>query len=124
MKRLYKLMLILGGALLLLFDARAVLARVAGTAGDEVDWLKVAFALTWQAIAVVGAVLYAAFLSRSRPMDTRPNVVLDALRLRLVPVFAVVLMAAFSVNVLYNAVNCGSQPIPTSRGNSKCPNER
>ena len=122
MKRSLALILFLGCVILVLADAYAVISRFAGSRPDPdpVDWLKVSFALLIQLVAVGITTIYFWFLSQYDKPDTRPHVILDTLRLRLVPVLISGLLAAWAYSMLYNGMNCGNHPFPISKGPT-CP---
>jgi hypothetical protein len=94
-------------------------ALLAGPA-EPIDGWKAAIAGVVQALAVGICALYAAYLARAQPLETRPNVILDALRLRLFPIFVAGILAAFSFTLLVQAVKCGSQSFPSGRGTPLC----
>jgi hypothetical protein len=122
MKRSLALVLFYATAALVVADLYAVASRFTGSqpTTDPVNWLRVAFAVLLQLLAVGGTVLYFAFLSRYDKPNTKSSTILDALRLRFVPVLAAALLAAFSFNMLYNAMNCGNHPFPVNRSPA-CP---
>lgn len=120
MKLSHKVFLCSAGVLLLLLDAYAFGARLLGATVEPVDWLEVVFALMLQSVALSGGFLYARFVGQRPSTKGGPSAVVEVLRPGFMAVLFVGLLAAYSVRILYNAVNCGSQPIPTKRGNSTC----
>jgi hypothetical protein len=120
MKRSHKLLLSYGVIALVLVDSYVVVEALLVGPAEPVDAWKAAVAGIVQALAVGICALYAAYLGRAQPLDTRPNVVLDALRVRLWPILVAGIMAAFSVALLAQAIKCGSQPFPSSRGTPLC----
>lgn len=122
MLRTYKLLLFYAGVVLAAFDANAIVQRFFFASPDPIAWEKVAVAALLQGAAFGIALPYLAFISRVRtPLLGRNRSLLFALDLRLAPLLACGILCAFSVTVLFNAVNCGNHPLPTNRGMSVCP---
>lgn len=120
MKRLHKLLLFYSVLALLLADTYVIMRAFQLNRGEPVDFWKVSVAAIAQGLAIGVCVLYAIYLARAKPIDTRLNVILDALRIRLAPIFLAVILAAFSVTLLKQAIQCGSQPFPSNRGALLC----
>jgi hypothetical protein len=121
MTRTHKILLFYAGALLAGFDVHAVIQRFFVSVPDPVAWEKVFIAILLQLVVAALALAYFAYLGRAKALDTRPHLILDGLRLRYLPVLGLGMLAALSVTILYNAVNCGSHPLPANRGMSTCP---
>jgi hypothetical protein len=121
MSRSYKLLLFYALLLLAAFDLQALSQRIFLAAPDPVNWAKVILSVALQATAVAGSVLYLNWLSRTgiSLLERSPN--LFSRGLKTLPLLASGLLAAFSVTVMYNAVNCGNHPLPTNRGMLTCP---
>lgn len=120
MKRSLALTLLYASAALLLADGYAVANRLIRVDADPVAWTKVFFALLLQLVAIGMTAGYFWFLSRYDKPDTRPNAILDTLRLRFAPLLIAGLLATFGYSMLYNGLNCGSHSFPINRG-STCP---
>ena len=122
MARTYKLLLFYAALALAALDVHAVAQRFFQAAPDPVAWEKVALAMVLQAVAFALAWPGLTFLSRVRaPLLAKQRTLFFSLDFRLALIFGLGLLAALSVAVLYNAVNCGNHPLPTNRGMSVCP---
>jgi hypothetical protein len=121
MKRSLVLALFYASAGLIIFDLYAIASRFTSVNSDPVAWLKVAFAVLLQVLALGIGFLYVKFLSAYDKPHTRARLMLDTLPVRLVPVLAAGLLAAWGYTMLYNGINCGSHPLPSNRGMTTCP---
>ena len=121
MRRGHQLLLLYSLLLLAVLDLHALSQRFFLASPEPVAWEKVFVAALLQGIVIGAATLYLRWISSSgiSLLEQEPNLLSRGLRTT--PLLAIGLLAALSVTVLYNAVNCGSHPLPTSRGMTTCP---
>ena len=119
MHRAHKIALLYGVAVLLAFDTHAVAQRFLLATVEPVAWLKVVAAFVAQAIAVAALAIYLAILGKQDRAVPAASIRLSW-RIKVLPIVGLGVLAAFSVAVLYNAVVCGNQSLPTVRGVPMC----
>ena len=121
MSRGYRLFVFYACVALLAIDAYAVLSRFMGAPVDPVSWQKTFFSLLLQAIALAILVGHSYYMSLAKLPLLEGSSRLWSPSWRIVPFFAACLLVAYSYQMLFNAWNCGSHPLPTSRGHTTCP---
>jgi hypothetical protein len=122
MTRPYRLLLFYALVLLAAFDMSAIIQRLFIPAPDPIAWEKVVVAGTLQVVTGLLGGWYLHYLSgrRGRPL-VGTGALSIAMTVRLAPVVALGLVTALSVQLLFNAFNCGNHYFPTHRGASVCP---
>jgi hypothetical protein len=121
MSRGYRLFVFYAAVALLAIDVYAVLSRFMGAPADSVSWQKILFALLLQAIALAILIACSYYMSIAKLPLVEGSSRLWSPGWRIVPFFAACLLAAYSYQMLFNALNCGSHPLPTNRGQTTCP---
>jgi hypothetical protein len=115
----YKVFLLYAALLVAAFDLHALVQRIFSPSVDAVAWGKLALSALLQGLAFAGAYGYLRWFGRTG------NALLSTTRfgrnLKLAPLVGSAVLAAFSTQVLYNAVNCGDYPFPSSNARSACP---
>ena len=113
-----KIVLACLAAILVAADTLVVWQRFEAAAPEPISWPKIALALSLQLGAACRAASYAAYLLRSGP-----DAIESLKRYRVIglPILVVALTCVFSLQFLYVAVVCGSQRLPTHRGQEVCP---
>ncbi len=121
MRRSYKILLFYSLLMLAAFDLHALIQRFFLASPEPIAWEKAIVAALLQVIAAGVAALYLRWISISDISLLEHNPSLLSRGLKTTPLLACVLLAALSVTVLYNAVNCGSHSFPANRGMTSCP---
>jgi hypothetical protein len=120
MRRVHKLLLSIAALLIVPVDAWVVAESLLSQRSDPINGWEIAIAVLVQGLAIAMGIAYAMYVAQAKPVDTRPNVILDALKLRLVPLLVAGILMALSVTLLEQAIKCGSHPFPTVRGKLLC----
>ena len=95
-------------------DIVVIAQRFYTAAPEPISWSKLAIAFSLQCAALFAAAIFRVSLHRIFTDGLKGN------RITTLPLFAIVAACAFSLQYLYVAVVCGSQPLPTHRGQPMC----
>lgn len=120
LKRSEQLLLFCALAILGAFDIHAAAHRALYGAADPIDWAKVILAIFLQIVGVYLGLLSVRWFKHARERRS----IVWTFRLYWVPIAAAGLLAAYSVTILFNGINCGGTPVPTNRGMPTCAIDR